>query len=400
MKPTIITRKRNKGDRFFLRFKIPGYPVREVAVKDCATEEAAWGAVALFLPKIEQGIDPFVADKPLEEWAKLYLAAIKPDVKASTLKSQAQVLRWWLGWMRVHYRTAKSAKDVTAPMIKAYRKHRLESPKMIACAEPAKHKDGKHILIEPGVVKVGTQWKRPHPTETVSARTWNLERAYLLTFFEYIVGELRDYENPVRPVPRAVDDIKRRRSRIREDYIMPLIEKLETESGPRHALWLETTIACMLRPSECSQRKPGDVDRFARVLWLSHTKTRDEDSVPIPDDLLPRLIELAEDTPTDGYLFPTTNAMRKAIREACKGLGIPPVSLYSCRHTGISRALDNRALPHDVMRTARHRDFKTTQNYIHGSDSGKRKAANAASIRANPPRKDAEVTPLPERNRK
>jgi integrase len=391
MKPKIIVKRRGKDgtEFFYLRYRIPGYPRREPALKGCATLKEAEGLAALYIPKIAKGIDPFISDKPLAEWVSLYEKRVGPDLKPATRENQRKVFRWVLAWLARNHPRVKSAKDVTAPILIEYRNERLRAPKMVACAEPPRDK------IPPGVVKVGKQWKRPHETETVSPRTWNLERSYLLTLFDFIAGELQDYENPVRKTPRAVDETKRRRSRIREDYLLPLLAELSERYGHRHALWLETTIACMLRPNEVSSRKPGHVDRFARVLWLDDTKTHEEDTVAIPDDLLQRLVELAEQTPKDGYLFPTTNAMRGAIRACCAKLQIPAVSLYSGRHTGISRALDNGALPHDVMRSARHKDFKTTQNYIHGSDHGKRKAANAASIGATPPRKSADVLPIP-----
>jgi integrase len=383
MKPAIIKKERSSDGkpRFYLRFKIKGYPRREVAIKDVATLEQAWGAVAPFLPKIEQGIDPFIPDKPMREWFKEYKRKGIAGLKPSTAKNVEQIMGWFLAWLESDHPRVKSAKDVTPAIIKDRRRARLEAPRMIACASD-----------DPAAIKVGKQWKKPHETDKVSARTWNLERAYLIGFFDYIEGELTDYENPVRKVDREKEE-KKRRQRIREDHIAPLLAGLAEFYGERYSMCFELMIGCALRPNEACRLRPSHVDRFARVVWLTETKTREDNSVPIPRGLVDRLVSLTEAANHKEPLFPKLDAMGSALERTCKRLGIPRYSLYSGRHTGISRAADAGVSPYDLMRFARHKNVTTTMGYYHGNDDGKRAAADAADALNLPP-KLSPIVPL------
>ncbi|MCL2716926.1 MAG: tyrosine-type recombinase/integrase [Alphaproteobacteria bacterium] len=127
----------------------------------------------------------------------------------------------------------------------------------------------------------------------------------------------------------------------------------------------EALAASALRPTEFFSLKPGQIDIRNDWCWLRlwETKTDQARSIPIEVELGRELLALIE----SGTL-PSHQDFYRSLKAAVKALGYDQgLTVYSMRHTGCTRAA-RRVSAAKTQRFAGHRDYRTTQNYIHLED--------------------------------
>lgn len=99
------------------------------------------------------------------------------------------------------------------------------------------------------------------------------------------------------------------------------------------------------------------------IVRLSETKNDDARSVPVPVELGKELLALVR-----SKALPAHDDFYKALKRAVALLGYDArLCVYSMRHTGYTRAARKNAGA-KVQKFAEHRDYRTTQNYIHLED--------------------------------
>jgi integrase len=131
------------------------------------------------------------------------------------------------------------------------------------------------------------------------------------------------------------------------------------------AVCYEVLARAALRPTEFFSLTPGQIDIRNDWAWLRLWRTKNDDarSVPIPVELGKELLRLVEagELPSHEEFY---SALKKALRalEYDKDL-----TVYSLRHTGLTRAA-RKSAGAKVQRFAGHKDYRTTQNYVHLED--------------------------------
>jgi integrase len=127
----------------------------------------------------------------------------------------------------------------------------------------------------------------------------------------------------------------------------------------------EVLARAALRPTEFFSLSEGQIDLRNDWAWLRLAQTKNDDarSVPVPVKLGRELLALVR----SGAL-PTHEDFYKALKAACAKLGYDPkLNVYSLRHTGCTRAA-RKVSGAKTQKFAGHRDYRTTQNYIHLED--------------------------------
>lgn len=140
---------------------------------------------------------------------------------------------------------------------------------------------------------------------------------------------------------------------------------LDTLAVRRFQVCYEVFTGAALRPTEFFSLTPDQVDVRNDWAWLRLWKTKNDEqrSIPIDVELGKELLGLIR----AGQL-PTHEEFYKAIKQACALLGYDPkLCVYSMRHTGCTRAARRNAGA-KVQKFAGHKDYRTTQNYIHLED--------------------------------
>ncbi|MBR1173874.1 tyrosine-type recombinase/integrase [Bradyrhizobium sp. KB893862 SZCCT0404] len=127
----------------------------------------------------------------------------------------------------------------------------------------------------------------------------------------------------------------------------------------------EVFAAAALRPTEFFSLTEQQVDVRNDWAWLRLWKTKNDEarSIPVDIELGKELLMLIK----TGAL-PSHDDFYKAIKAACASLGYDKgFNVYSMRHTGCTRAARRNAGA-KVQKFAGHKDYRTTQNYIHLED--------------------------------
>jgi integrase len=139
-----------------------------------------------------------------------------------------------------------------------------------------------------------------------------------------------------------------------------------------------------MRPREILALRWSAIDAEGGVIYLSDTKTDDENTVPYYAELgpilatLPRRNDLVFPSPIGGSIRSVSSASHTFLKYR-KELGIrKDVSLYGLRH-GFGSFLAEAGVHVSVIQEAmRHRDTATTMLYIHAAKAHVRKAVEGA----------------------
>lgn len=147
------------------------------------------------------------------------------------------------------------------------------------------------------------------------------------------------------------------------------------------------------RRSELWAITRGDVNIELRILRISSMKTGTSPTnqfrhIEIHEALLPIIQRRVEGLRQDQEVFPKQGKglwLLRAVRKACRDLGIQYRRLHGLRHTFISTLLNVGAPLRIVMEMAGHSDFETTLRYSHVSQNDMRGKINQLNFEAAPP---------------
>lgn len=336
---------------------------------------------------IKRGLNPFLKKKLVSEWLEEFLQAEASWKAPATVENERDLLPNFVTYLLANHPSIHSPHQVTPAVIEDYMNFRQGSFKKIPCS-----------------AKVNAT-ARTHSTQKVSAKSVNLERAYLALFFDFVKNRLplqesRAFENPVRKVkPRKT--IQRARQPISEQSLWQVIDyfenprkvrgKLVPANGHLYALALHLAVETGLRPAEVAALRWVDLELDKQLLWVLssevHTvKNKTDRPIPLTAHIVEGLKRLYTGQNEHDYVFNIgsgetfQNAFRLAVQKACKALGLPSISPYQLRHTFATRALDSGAPIQQVAAVLGHRKITTTQIYSHSSDRGRRATVDSAAL--------------------
>jgi len=171
-------------------------------------------------------------------------------------------------------------------------------------------------------------------------------------------------EHPDNVIPELEDDYMPRERWLSPWELVALVSELQREpQGPKggdpanHAAMTAFIVATGARWSEAQRARPEHVDLVGGNVTLLSTKTkritkRSSRVVPltgITENLLKWA--LARRLPGDGLLFDRWSNVRRSLANACKRIGIPPVSPNDLRRT-FSKWLRNEGVGTDLIASA------------------------------------------------
>jgi integrase len=187
-------------------------------------------------------------------------------------------------------------------------------------------------------------------------------------------GEVIEWKE-VKPVKSVMSD-----EEIDQFLSLPVWSYCQHE--PHYARWtLFYSILAFtgMRPGECAKLKVDDVDFGRSVFVLRDTKTNDNRLVPIPPHLLESLIRHVDES--SDYLFPSLRGGDRGglgavvdsvdwhynFHSRIKKLGIKRkgLSVYSLRHSFITRLLEEDVNLFKVQKIVGHKKIETTSGYTH-----------------------------------
>lgn len=136
-----------------------------------------------------------------------------------------------------------------------------------------------------------------------------------------------------------------------------------------------------MRPTEVSHLRTDDIDFGRNVFILRDTKTNDSRYVPIAQNLIPLLEQRIKEVPENTYLFPSSRGgnnngvgqvfdsvdWHHNFNTRIKRLQIKRrnLSVYSLRHSFITRLLDEDINIFKVQKIVGHKRIETTSRYTH-----------------------------------
>jgi integrase len=211
--------------------------------------------------------------------------------------------------------------------------------------------------------------------EGKAARTVNHRGGSVHSFLAWCVRSGRIASNPLRHLPRQVEELDRRR--VRRALTAEEVERLLEVAEPRgRKLWYLLAYMAGLRLAELKRLRWGDLDLKAGVLTVRQGKAKRVDRVPLHPDLR---AELARVRPTgtlpSAPVFPTAPTNETRVKDYRRA-GIKLLDdegrvadLHSLRVT-LATTLAVKGVPPQVLRKImRHsRSSTTEQFYVHLRD--------------------------------
>jgi integrase len=340
---------------------------------------------------IRRGLNPFLQQRTIEDWLGEFFEAESKWKAKATVDNMRELLPGFPKFLKHEYPSVSGPQKVRPHHVEEYMNFRQGSYKIVPCSKDV-NPSGRTIS-----------------TERISARTINLERAYLCMFFEFVGKRLspveaQNFVNPAKQVkPRR--SLKRAKRPASDSSIRKLLDyfdnpttvrgKQSPANGSVYSLALRLAVESGLRPAEISALMWADIDFESEALWVRSTerhtvKDKEDRLVPLTEDVLRKLEQLGKGKAESDLVFTTStggafqNAFRLALQKACKKLGLNNVNPYQLRHTFATRALDAGAPIQQVAAIMGHSKITTTQGYAHASDKGKRIAIQIASLGTKP----------------
>lgn len=126
-----------------------------------------------------------------------------------------------------------------------------------------------------------------------------------------------------------------------------------------------------VRSSEVTNRIVRDLDDAGRLLRITKSKTKKgKRPLEVPEVLRAPLLELAEDKPSTGWLFPDAHTwvlprhwLLDHVRRVCKAAGVPLVCTHGLRGTHASLAVEAGATSHVVSAALGHAHVGVTNRH-------------------------------------
>ena len=175
--------------------------------------------------------------------------------------------------------------------------------------------------------------------------TYNLRRAYLRSFWNWLVSEGIATRNPVADLPSRKAEPRIVRTDIED--IRKVLDSLPTDTwnGLRDFALLMLQIDTGIRPGEALSLLASDVSIQGRTVNVraAIAKTRTARALPISDATAAAIDKLLRVRPEEwkaSPLFCTSSGTPLPVRgwyhrleAACKKAGVPKISPYDCRHS-------------------------------------------------------------------
>lgn len=233
----------------------------------------------------------------------------------------------------------------------------------------------------------------------VGARTWNNNRVFVASLFNWLVEREYRATNPFKGIRKRKERRKVRVFLSDEDRVA-IVAWLE-ENDPDFLVVCLFLFHAMIRPRELTRLLVHQVDLERMVITLVPEATkadREPEIVAIPDAMVPHLKRLRlQDAKPEWHVVGKEcrpgpepmhrNRYQDRWRRCTRALGLPDDrQFYSLRDTGIIQLLrDGVDLLH-VMKHARHKNVRTTNEYLKhafpkGIEEVRRKAS---SLRGGP----------------
>jgi len=161
----------------------------------------------------------------------------------------------------------------------------------------------------------------------------------------------------------------------------------ELEGEREHLLPLVTAFLFTgLSRSDLFQLKRREVNFERDCLEAFRKKTKTVIEIPIHDNLRPILQELCQDLEPDDLVFLNRRTgkgwvdIKRGLQTAAKRAGVRYVGMHGLRHTfGVWLAEIGTPI-HQIRDLMAHTDIRTTNQYLHATDNGKRAAIDKLSL--------------------
>ena len=210
----------------------------------------------------------------------------------------------------------------------------------------------------------------------------NRDLQLLRNIFNFALRQGWVRQNPFslgEPLISIAAEPRRERVLSREEEV----RLLEACAGPR--AHLRPILICALdtamRRGEMFQLRWRDVDLMSREINVraTTTKTGKGRVVPISSRLheeLMRLFELSPDDP-DGRVFGISNSIKNGFSTICKIAQVEDFRLHDCRHSAITRWIQQGLPAMQVMAISGHTQMQTFSRYVNADKTALRRAAQA-----------------------
>lgn len=154
---------------------------------------------------------------------------------------------------------------------------------------------------------------------------------------------------------------------------------------PKYFYYFELLLWLGIREGEGLALTPRDINWEEKTLSITKTyyrlhgedrittpKTRTSNrTIPLPDFIVEELKEymkLLYDVGPDDRLFNLSkSSVTRALKNACKQLGLPEIRIHDCRHAALSAMLgpEGNVPPHIVSKIAGHSNLQVLNRYAH-----------------------------------
>lgn len=198
--------------------------------------------------------------------------------------------------------------------------------------------------------------------ENNEAKTINLQRAAIVKFFSLVKGiNISCSDVPRRKEPKKLPKI------ISQDKIQFVI--LNT-TNLTHKLELMLFYCCGLRLCEISNLMKKNIIFDKNFLWLQETKGDKERIVPIPESIRTLLYEYVKNFELEQLIFGEIckRTFQKVVSNQFSKIGIHATP-HMLRHSFATHQIMNGQNPFKVQSWLGHSSIKTTQTYVHLSQT-------------------------------
>ena len=333
--------------------------------------------------KLANGWSPFTSEentryyKTISEVSTKYLEEKRKELAADTVRSYESFNRTFISWLDSHYPGCKC--------IQFKKQHAIEFLDFIyndhTFAKPKRNEDGK-ALYKPRTKRQQAALPDDVRTEqkNISPNTYNNYVRNGRALFGWAVEKCYIKENPFMGIKMKEKEKKRRTLATAEDR--DKIRNYFMEKCPSFLIVAELVFNALIRPTEISRIRVGQVHLAEKVIRLSEeqTKTGYARDCVLTNELIEILANaLAPGYPDDYFLVGpgflpgeksiSTKMYQKMWHKMRVATGIAEtIQLYSLRDSGLTGMFDQGADANTVKGAADHHDLKITSIYCNHVD--------------------------------
>lgn len=203
--------------------------------------------------------------------------------------------------------------------------------------------------------------------EKLAAATYNRALAAISTVGKFL--ESRGYTdiNPARGLQTRREN--NRRTRILRDDEFPRFFAALLEFDLQFQLWIKLQLFTCVRQGEALRARWSDVSFAQRTLILRETKNGKSHAVPLSDEAMEVVRQLAA-LRTNDFLFPGKSGdghmgrPGRQLKALFTKIGAPDLWCHDLRRTGATMACRNGASIHDISAILNHSNVAVTHRYV------------------------------------